>query len=222
MKIDYTLLKHTALFAGISETEIESMLNCLSATTSKYKKEQIINRVGDTIFCVSIILSGKVHIIKEDFWGNRTILSEFGKGQLFGETYAILTSKPMEVSVLAAEDCEILFLNVKHLTTKCSSSCDFHSRLIQNLLAVTAQKNLLLTQKIDFMSQRSTREKLLSYLSSQSQKKNSSQFEIPFNRQELADYLCVDRSAMSNELCKLRDEGILKFEKNNFELISER
>ena len=219
MKIDCTLIKHAALFDGIDEGEIASMMNCLSAATAKYKKEQIIYRVGDATTMVGVVLSGRAYVVKKDFWGNRSILSEISAGQLFGETYALMPSAPLEVSVAAAEACEVLFLDVRRILTTCSSACEFHARLIRNLLTVTAQKNLLLTRKLEHMAQRTTREKLLSYLSAESQRQKASSFEIPFNRQQLADYLSVDRSAMSNELCKLRDEGILVFEKNRFQLL---
>ncbi len=219
MEIDYRLIKRTTLFDGIEEGEIAAMMNCLSAKTVSYKREQIIYRSGDSTTLVGAVLSGRVHVIKEDFWGNRSILSEIGIGQIFGETYAAIPSAPLEVSVVAAEGCEVLFLDVRRILTTCSASCEFHARLIRNLLAVTAQRNLLLTRKLEYMAQRTTRDKLLAYLSAESQRHKASSFEIPFNRQQLADYLSVDRSAMSNELCKLRDEGILSFEKNRFQLL---
>lgn len=221
MKINYKLVKRTALFDGIEENEMAAMLDCLSATTKSYKKGQIIYRPGDTISSVGAVLSGSVHIIKEDFWGNRSILSQLGAGQLFGETYAALPSAPLEVSVYAAESCEVLFLDIRKIISACPSACEFHARLTRNLLAVTAQRNLLLTRKLEYMAQRTTREKLLAYLSAESQRRKSAAFEIPFNRQQLADYLSVDRSAMSNELCKLRNEGILRFERNRFELLQQ-
>ncbi len=218
MQINYRMLQRTALFEGIEEREITAMMDCLSAKTEKYRKEQSLLRTGDATTLVGVVLSGRVHIIKEDFWGNRGILSEISAGQLFGETYAAVPSASAEVSVVAAEASEVLYLDIRRILTTCSASCAFHARLIRNLLAVTAQKNLLLTRKLAFMAQRTTKDKLLSYLSAESQRHKSSSFEIPFNRQQLADYLSVDRSAMSNELCKLRDAGILQFDKNRFTL----
>lgn len=219
MEIDFNLVKHTALFNGINEIEIDSMLTCMSAYVVRYKKGQMIYRVGDSVTLLGEVLSGKIHLIKEDFWGNKSILSELGVGQLFGEAYALSQSVLLELGVLAAESAEILFLDAKRMMTTCSSACKFHSKLIRNLLAVTAQNNLLMTRKMEYISHRTIRGKLLSYLSAESQYHKSAVFSISFNRQQLADYLYVDRSAMSNELCKLRDEGILKFERNNFELL---
>lgn len=217
--IDFKKIKETTLFMGIEAKEIEAMLPCLSASTKSYEKGQFIHRRGDVINRVGVVLSGCIHIIKEDFWGNRSILAEMKGGQLFGESYAILPAEGLAVSIYVAQDCEVLFLDVAKIMTVCGSACEFHSKMARNLLMVTAQKNLQLTQKIEYMAQRSTREKLLSYLSAQSQRQQSTTFDIPFNRQQLADYLCVDRSAMSNELGKLRDEGILNFQKNQFELL---
>ncbi len=216
--IHLTVLKKTPLFHEIADSEIESLLKCLSAKTETFKKNQFIFHAGSTTTTLGIVLSGCVHIIREDFWGNQEILSEITLGNLFGETYACLQKEPLSVSVLAVETTEVLFLNVTNMMTTCSSACQFHSRLMRNLLSVVAGKNLMLTKKIEHLAQRTTREKLLSYLSSESIRHGSADFQIPFNRQQLSDFLCVDRSAMSNELGKLRDEGILEFHKNQFQL----
>lgn len=221
MELNLKMLGDTWLFRGIEAEDIDAMLSCLSAEFKKFQKGQMIYRAGETTDMVGVILSGRVHIFKDDFWGDRSILSEIGLGDIFGETYAELPSVELEVNVMATEDSEILFLNVGKIMTTCSSSCRFHSRLIHNLLAVTAQKNLMLTRKMEYMAQRTIREKLLTYLSAESQRSGSPRFEIPFNRQQLADYLSVDRSAMSRELCRLRDEGVLEFNKNCFELNKE-
>lgn len=221
MELNLKMLGDTWLFRGIEAEDIDAMLSCLSAESKKFQKGQMIYRAGETTDMVGVILSGRVHIFKDDFWGNRSILSEIGLGDIFGETYAELPSVELGVNVMATEDSEILFLNVGKIMTTCSSSCRFHSRLIHNLLAVTAQKNLMLTRKMEYMAQRTIREKLLTYLSAESQRSGSPRFEIPFNRQQLADYLSVDRSAMSRELCRLRDEGVLEFNKNCFELNKE-
>ncbi len=218
MEINTKILKNSLLFQGITETDIASALSCMSATPLTYQKGNFIFRSGETTESVGLVLTGCVHIIKEDFWGNRTILMEATAGKLFGETYASLPNLPLEVSVVATEPCTILFLNMNKIMTLCSNTCSFHTKLIKNMLSIFAHKNLLLTQKMEHTSQRSTREKLLSYLSSESIKNSSSSFEISFNRQQLADYLSVDRSAMSNELSKLREEGVLEYRKNWFHL----
>lgn len=212
----FTLLKQTTLFTGIEMKEISDMLNCLSARTASYEKGQFILHSGDMVHQVGMVLEGSVLIIREDFWGNRSILSEVSSGTLFAETYACISGTPLEVSVIAASGCQILFLDVKKILTVCSCACQFHTRLIHNLLSILAQKNRSLTKKLEHMSQKTTRDKLLSYLSAESLKANTPSFSIPFNRQQLADYLSIDRSAMSNELGKLKKEGILDYTKNTF------
>lgn len=216
MKQHLPLLEHTLLFRGISQKEIVSILDCLSARCAYYEKEQFIFRPGDTITHVGMVLTGIVHIVKEDFWGNKSIISEIPEGSLFAETYACISSEPFDAAVMAAVNCDILFLDFQKIQTVCSSTCIFHTRLIHNLLTVLAEKNLMLTKKMEHMSKKTTRDKLLSYLSNRSAITGSSAFEIPFNRQQLADYLSVDRSAMCNEMSKLRAEGILTFKKNKF------
>jgi CRP-like cAMP-binding protein len=221
MKKYLNVIKKSPLFSGVGEYELMSMLTCLSARMEHYRKNQFVFRRGESVSALGMVLSGSVHVIKEDFWGNQTILGMASAGQLFAETFS-LQAEPLGVSVIAMEQSEVLFLDVRKITTSCSSACEFHTKLIRNLFSVLAEKNLLLTKKLEHMAQRTTREKLLSYLSAESQKSGSPAFEIPFNRQQLADYLSVDRSAMSNELCKLRKEGVLVFQKNSFELKEQR
>ena len=218
MKEYLNILCTSPLFANMNKTELESMLKCLSARKAAYAKDVYILSAGNNIKDVGIVLSGSVNIIKEDFWGNRAILAKIHSGEMFGEAFAFSKIEKLPVSAVAAEKTEILFVDFGKIATTCSSACIFHTQLIQNMLKILAHKNIMLTQKLEHIVQRTTREKLLSYLSEQAMKSGSNSFSIPFNRQELADYLSVDRSAMSNELCKLRDEGILEFQKNNFKL----
>ena len=221
MKKYLNILCASPLFAGINETDLDYMLKCLSARKSAYTKDEYILSTGDAITDVGIVLSGSVNIIKEDFWGNRAILAKVQPGEMFGEAFAFANIQKLPVSAVATEKSEILFVDFGKIATTCSSACLFHTQLIQNILKILANKNIMLTQKLEHIVKRTTREKLLSYLSEQAIKSGSNTFSIPFNRQELADYLSVDRSAMSNELCKLRDEGILEFYKNHFKLSKE-
>ncbi|MEG0392566.1 MAG: Crp/Fnr family transcriptional regulator [Anaerovoracaceae bacterium] len=218
MKKHLKLIENTLLFREIKEEEIEAMLGCLSYTFHSYKKGETILHQGDNLDAIGMVLSGRVHILKEDFWGNRAILTEVSVGEIFGETYACIQGEALGVNVVCAEACEILFLNVNRIMTICSASCQFHTKLISNLLSVMAEKNLMLTKKMEHMAKRTTREKLMSYLSAQSLKGGKTTFKIPFNRQQLADYLSVDRSAMSAELSKLQAEGYIRYEKNQFTL----
>lgn len=218
MKNYYPILKKNMLFEGIDEMDIGSLLKCLSASTKKFSKGDIIYMDGETILHVGIILSGRLQIVKEDYFGNRTIMSDLGVGEIFGEVFACSKIDKIPVTVISAMDSEILFINYRQILAVCPSSCEFHLKLISNMLDILALKNLMLNHKIDCLSKRTTRERILTYLSFQSRKAESSSFKIPFNRQELADYLCVDRSAMSSELGKMRDEGIIEFNKNKFTL----
>lgn len=209
-------LKRAHLFKGISADGIRNILDCLSVKPQLFKKGEYIFRVGEHISAVALLLEGCVHIQREDYWGNLSILSEILPGDIFGEAYTAPGSEAMPNNALAISPCAVLFLDVRHVLTACTSACRFHTLLIQNLFSIISAKNRRLAQKLGHMSQRTTREKLLSYLSEQSVRAGSPSFDIPFNRQQLADFLSVDRSAMSNELCKMRDEGILDFSKSHF------
>ncbi len=211
-------IKESRLFKDISFQDIESLLHCLGAYLRTYKKGEIIYAAAQRITAMGLVLSGRVCIQQTDVWGNQNIFGYTGPGQVFGETYACAPGEMMMVDAIAASDCEILFLNIQKVLTTCPSACAFHSRLVANLLAVMATKNLSLSRKINDISHKSIRDRLLSYLSYQAIKSGSNIFDIPFNRQELADYLCVDRSALSKELGKMKKEGLLTWHKNHFQV----
>ena len=215
----FSLILGSQLFRGVNQEELPQILKCLGAVTREYKKGEYVFRIGGSASSVALLLSGEVHIQHEDYWGNQTIISEITPGVIFGETYALMPNTPLNVNAFAVSECRVLFLKAFNIVSPCEKSCGFHTTLIRNLVTALAGKNLMLTGKLEHMAQRSTRNKLLSYLSLQSIKSGSPVFEIPFNRQQLADYLAVDRSAMSSELAKLRDEGLLEFDKNHFRLI---
>ncbi len=210
------ILQNTTLFKGIEIEAMETLLTNLGAGKKAYKKGEFIYHAGEQTTNMGMVLTGAVYIIKEDFWGNRDILTEVGAGGLFAENYSFLANVLLEVSVLTIEPTEVLFLDVRKLMSEAAISQSSNLILIKNLLAILAQKNLMLTRKMEYLSQRTTKKKFLSYLSAESQRQHNSEFTIPFNRQQLADYLAVDRSAMSAMLCRLRDSGILAFNKNKF------
>lgn len=219
MKQYISVLKHTKLFRGIGENEIPAMLSCMSAKLRRYKKGEFVFRQGEYVRDISILVEGSLHIQKDDFWGNCNIISTIGVGDMFAEAYIAPDSGGMLNHVVAIEDSAVLLLDAKRILTVCSTACSFHALAVQNLVFALSEKNRKLVQKLGHMSNRSTREKLMSYLSEESHRQNSRTFVIPFNRQQLADYLSVDRSAMSNELCKMRDAGLLTFEKSRFTLL---
>ena len=219
MKKYIPILRRTRLFAGVGGSEIESMLSCLDARLYTYKKGEYVLRQGEHLSDIIVLVDGNLHIQKDDYWGNRSILGQISVGEMFGEAYVTPESGAVLNDVVALEDSVVVFFDVKRIITTCSSACRFHATVVQNMFYAISEKNRKLVQKLGHMSKRSTREKLISYLSEEAKRQNNSSFTIPFNRQQLADFLSVDRSAMSNELCKMRDDGLLEFEKNMFRLL---
>lgn len=219
MKKYIPILKRTQLFAGVADNEIDSMLSCLDAKLKYYKKGEYILRQGERISLLAVLVEGKLHIQNDDYWGNRSILGNIAVGEMFGEAYIAPQSDTLINDTVAIEDSAVIFFNVTCMVTTCSNACRFHSAVAQNLLFAMSEKNRKLLQKLSHMHKRSTREKLISYLSTEAKKHNSNSFSVPFNRQQLADFLSVDRSAMSNELCKMRNEGLIEFNKNYFKLL---
>lgn len=219
MKKYLDVLKGCPLFENIDPQNIPAMLGCIGARAYEYGKNEIIFMEGDPATQVGVVLSGAAQIIKEDFYGKRSIMATAHPGQLFGESFACAEVARMPVSVVATEKSEIMRVNCRRITQSCSNACAFHNQMILNLLGIVAAKNLLLNQKIEIMSQRTTREKLMTYLLDQAKKNKSSEFTIPFDRQGLADYLGVERSALSAEISKLRGEGVLETTRSHFKLL---
>ncbi len=219
MKEYLEIIKGSALFMGISETEIVTALDCLDAEKKGFLKDSFIFTVEDKVESIGILLSGSAQIMQEDFWGNRTILSKLIPGDLFGEAFAFAGTKKILVGVIALSPCTVLFLDHERIVKNCPNTFLFHTRIIQNMIRVLALKNVMLMQKIEHVTKRTTRQKLLSFLSLRALLAGDNSFSIPFDRQELADYLSVDRSAMSSELAKMQREGILQYWKNHFILL---
>ena len=219
MKKYISVLKQSSVFFNISDKEIELLYGCMQPVVRQYKKGEYIFLHGDALGSIPILLDGSIHIQKDDYWGNRSIVNIIEAGDMFGESYALSENSIILNDAVAVENCTVAFFDTKRMLTSCASSCGFHNKVIQNLFVALAGKNIKLVQKLGHISQRSTREKLISYLSEQAQLSHSGSFTIPFNRQQLADFLSVDRSAMSSELCKMRDEGLLTFHKNQFTLL---
>lgn len=216
--MDELFLSETPLFRGASPEEVREMLPCLGAEKRTYQRGGVIYHAGDTISAMGLVLSGSVSIENDDVWGNKSILDRVGPGQVFAETYACVPGEPLMISAVAAEAAEILFLDMSRVLEPCPSACGFHGRLIRNLLSISSQKNLNLSRRIFHTSAKTIRGRLLSYLSFQAARHGSRDFTIAFNRQQLADYLSVDRSAMSNELGKMQRDGLLRVERNHFTL----
>ena len=219
MKNYLDILARCPLFAGISPQNLSAMASCLGARPVRFARGEMIFAEGQQAREMGLLLTGGAQIAKEDFYGNRTIVARIEPAEMFGESFACAQLDAIPVSVTATEDSEVLMMDCQRLLTTCTNSCEFHNRLIFNLLKVVATKNLMFNQKIEITSKRTTREKLLAYLNLQAKHHGSNAFTIPYDRQELADYLEVDRSGLSAEISKLRKEGVLESEKNHFTLL---
>ncbi|MGI6590795.1 MAG: Crp/Fnr family transcriptional regulator [Eggerthellaceae bacterium] len=216
--IDYEMLSRMQLFAGTEPNEVAAMLHCLNAHVRFYRKGDYVLRQGDLTDDFGLILEGKVRIESNDVWGRVNVMGQPAAGALFAEVFAVLPREPLRVSVVAAADCRVLFLDAARVMTSCTNACQYHSVVSKNLIRLIAQKNLGLSDKISCQMPRTVRGKLLVFLSRQAQEANSSEFDIAFNRQQLADYLGVDRSVLSSELSKMQREGLLETKRSHFVL----
>jgi CRP-like cAMP-binding protein len=191
----------------------------LGAWRREVGRDGFIYRAGEPAHTVGVVLRGNVLVVQEDYWGNRRIVEQVGAGGIFGEALACAQVGELPVSVVAATRCELLLMDYRRIATTCPQACAFHARLLRNMLGILARNNVQLTHKIRHITQRSTREKVLSYLGEQASRAGAARFEVPFNRQELADYLSVDRSALSAELSHMQADGLLRYHRNHFELL---
>lgn len=215
----FPIIKSCPLFDGIDEADMGAMLACLGAKKLSAPKGQVLFAEGDPATYVGIVLTGSVHLVREDYYGNRSIMAHIPPGEVFGETYACAGAAALPISIVADEDSDCLLIDCRRITVSCTNACSFHSRMIYNLLRLVANKNLVFDQKIEITSKRTTRDKLMAYLMTQAKLCGKGEFTIPYDRQALADYLEVDRSGLSAEISKLRREGVLECRKNTFRLL---
>ncbi|MGM9548546.1 MAG: Crp/Fnr family transcriptional regulator [Faecousia sp.] len=216
----FDIITQCPLFSGISQQEIGLMLDCLGGKITGIAKGNPVFLEGDPAEFVGVVLSGKVQILRSDYYGNLSVLTVVSPGGLFGEAFACAGVETLPVSAIALQNCTMLLLDCKRVLTGCSSACPFHSRLVRNLLQGIAQKNLMLTQKIRCMSQKTTQKKLMEFLLEQAKQQGSPEFVIPYDRQALADYLGVDRSAMSAEISKLKKAGQIDCSGSRFRVLT--
>lgn len=219
MKEYIPVMKNSPLFDGIHAEDLSAMLECIGGQIVSIAKGQFVFREGDPANRVGMVLNGAVRLEREDYYGNRSIVAHIGPSGLFGETYACAGLQFLPISVVADVDSTVLLMDCRRITTTCTNACSFHNRIIFNLLKLVATKNLVYDQKIQITSKRTTREKIMAFLLNQAKLHGSNSFHIPYDRQELADYLEVDRSGLSAEISKLRKENKLICEKNNFILL---
>jgi len=214
-----SVLSGSALFANIAGADAAAMLDCLGAAAAHYKNGEAILREGDRADRLGLVLSGAAQVTRTDYEGNRSVLTEVGPGEMFAEAFAFAGVERIPVDVTAVGETDVLLLDAERIVHTCSNACEFHNRLVRNLLGVVAAKNLAMNQKLEITARRTTREKLLTYLEMQAKRAGSASFTIPFDRQALADYLEVDRSGLSAEIGRLRKEGVLQSVKNQFTLL---
>ena len=207
------------LFAGIEPENMEGMLGCIGYHVREYTKGQVIAFEEETINHVGVVMDGAVDMVKEDVWGNRTMLLRSYREDIFGETFACGEDSLSVVTFVAAQDCRVLFLSFCRVMHTCTHACVFHQTLIENMVRIIARKNRELMRKVEVVSKKTLREKILAYLSIQSQAQGKKQFQIPLGRVEWAEYLCADRSALTRELAKMQQEGLIAYHRNQFEIL---
>lgn len=218
----YNVIRKCPLFHEIEDENITAMLGCIGAKWQSYPKNTPIISEGDPAIYVGMVLSGSVQIVREDYYGNRSIVTKLEPAQLFGESFSCAEVDAMPVSVIASTDAEILLMDCRRITQSCCNACEFHNRMIFNLMKVMARKNLIFNEKIEITGKRSTREKLMAFLLLQAKKNKSDTFTISYNRQELADFLEVERSGLSVEISKLCKAGVIKADKKTFHILKEQ
>ena len=216
----YNQIKNSPVFFGMNDEELKGLLECFNARVRKYEKEEMIIRQGDIISNIYLILDGGVNIEKDSYWGRRIIISRLVKNQNLALSFVGSKNIESSVDAITVKDTLVLILSYEKCTSICQNACTRHKVLINNLFQILSKENIELIQKIENVSQKTIRDKLLTYLSNEAQRKHSNSFDIQFTRQALADYLNVDRSAMSFELSKLQKEGLIIYNKNHFELLS--
>lgn len=209
----------SALFDGMGPEERKAVLGCVGYHVGTFQKGQTVAFEEENIRHIGILLSGAVDMVKEDLWGNKTMLVRMHRDEVFGETFACGADSLAVVSFVVSQDAEILFLPFDRVMNSCTMACAFHHRLIENMVRIIAAKNRDLMRKVEVVSKRTLREKILAYLSIQAQSQNKRYFEIPLGRVELAEYLCADRSALTRELAKMKDEGLIDYDKNCFRIL---
>lgn len=218
MSFDYAMIKDIPLFEGIREDEFGALLGCVGAQEKPFTKGEFISLTGDEIHSIGVVLEGRVYILKEDVFGNKAILNDLEPGAVFGESFICGGSHALTVSIQAAEDCRVLFLSFERVMHTCPSACQFHNTLITNMVVMIARKNIKLIEKLEITTKHSLREKVLAYLSQLVQDQGTATVMSPMGRVDLADFLGVDRSALTRELNRMRDDGLLDFERSSYTL----
>lgn len=219
MKKNIEILEKTPLFSGLNQNEILTVLNKFEAYSKHYSKNEYIKTTGDKADFIGIVLKGNVQILQDDYFGNRSIIAGCEAGDIFAEAFACGGVEELPVDILSCDQTEIMFIPKNSIFKNCDSSCPYHNHIMNNLLMIVSKKSMMLNKKLKYISHKTTREKLMAYLSDQAKMQHSASFTIPFDRQGLADYLGVERSAMSAEISKLVNEGYIETKRSNFKIL---
>jgi CRP-like cAMP-binding protein len=211
-------IKASPLFENIQEPDLSAMLDCLGAAVRDYKKSEFIFLEGAELKQIGVVIEGSVYMVKEDVWGEKTILAVMTSGEIFGESFVCGDCDCSTVSFQASADCKILCLSFHRVLCVCRKACAYHNRLVENMVTLIAHKNVKLMEKMAVLSKKSIRDRILTWLSQQVQFYGSKTFLSPLGRLDLADYLCVDRSALTRELSRMKSDGLLDYDKNTFVL----
>ena len=212
------VIKYARLFEGISQEDVQKILECAGAHVKIYAKDEFILHEGDEITQIGMLLKGDVQLICEDFWGRKTLVTRVRPGDIFAEAFACAGQPMSNVSVVAERESHVMWMDAQRLLSVCPNVCECHNQIVHNLLGEMARKNIEQNDKMALLSRRNTREKILSYLSMEAKKQKSASIVLPFNQRELADYLSLERSGVSTHLNRLRDEGVIDFERRVFVL----
>lgn len=220
MLSDYLpVLRASPFFAGFSDENILFVLNCFKAVERTSMRGDIIMHAHDNTHGKAVfIVEGNLDTVAEDFWGNENLLGRFHQGQVVGDAFTLAGRDMLPFNVVSARRSVVLIIEFDTMLKPCEKNCEHHQQLLLNLVPVFADKVVYLLEMLNFITQRTLREKLLAYLSTQALKAGSSQFDIELDRQELANFLVADRSALSSELSRMKKEGLITFQKNHFQL----
>lgn len=222
MQADFELLSHMPLFEGIAIKDFPALLACVGASSKAFARGEFVSLAGDSIQTIGVVLSGQVQVLKEDVFGNRAVLNSLGPGEVFGESFICGGRYALTVSVQAAQASRVLFLAFDRVMSACESACAFHNMLIKNMVAMLALKNIRLVEKLEVTTKHSLREKVLTYLSQLAQAQQSAMVIAPLGRMDLAGFLGVDRSALTRELNRMQEDGLLEYDRNTYRLLGTR
>lgn len=213
------LVKSCPLFRGIDPEDLGAMLKCMSAREIEPERGEFIMTTPGSDPLMGVVLAGEVEMISEDYFGKKSLLTVLPVGSVFGESYSCVKARNRTIAYQASGKCRVLLLDYDRILHACKLVCRFHHRMIENMVELIAEKNLELIEKLEVTSRTSIREKLLTYLTRQAERTGSATFQVPMGRTELAEYLCTDRSAMTRELSRMREEGLIAFDKRTFTLL---